>query len=449
MSRILARSPGEAMPTAVGGDGPYLRDADGRLYLDASGGAAISCLGHGHPDVVAAIARQAGELSFAHTSFFTSRPAEALAERLVAQAPPGLTHAIFVSGGSEAVEVALKLARQYFVERGEPRRTRIIARRLSYHGNSLGALSVSGHERRRAAFAPWLGGWAEFIDPCHPYRLMRAGETPDDYGRRCADQLEAAILRLGPETVAAFIAEPVGGATAGCLVPPPDYLRRVADICRRHGVLFIADEVMSGCGRTGTMFACAQDQAAPDLVALAKGLSGGYLPLGAVLVAGRIAEAIESGSRVLGSGHSFMGHPLACAAALAVQDVIARDDLLANVRRMGQLLLDRLAARLADHPHVGDIRGRGLFAAIEFVEDRAAKAPFPARAGVARKVMRAMMEGGLLGYASAGTADGVNGDHVMFAPPFIISEEHVTEIVEKASDAIAHVFNCLNLEGTE
>lgn len=440
MSFILARSAGQRLPTAAGGHGAYLVDADGNEYLDASGGAAISCLGHGHPDIIAAIGRQAASLAFAHTSFFTSHPAEELAERLVSQTP-GVSRAIFVSGGSEAVEVALKLARQYFVERGEPGRTHVIARRQSYHGNSLGALAVSGHSRRRAAFEPWLGDWTAFVDPCYPYRFRRPDESLDEYGGRCADELEAAILRLGPSTVAAFIAEPVGGSTAGCLVPPPTYLPRIAQICRRHGVLFIADEVMSGCGRTGTMFGFEPDGVAPDLITLAKGLSGGYQPLGAVLVGRRIAAAIEGGSGILGSGHSFMGHPLACAAALAVQETIEREGLLDNVRIMGDLLMDRLVERLSDHRHVGDIRGRGLFVAVEFVADRDTKAPFAGDVKIAQKIKQAMMRRGLLGYVSSGTADGARGDHVMFAPPYIITAVHVDEIADKAYSAIRAVFD--------
>src|SRR6185436_13186592 len=379
MTRILHRQIHTNYPTAVGGHGIALIDAEGRHYIDASGGAAVSCLGHGHPDVQAALHAQLDKIAYAHTSFFTTDAAEALADRLVADAPAGISHAYFVSGGSEAIEAALKMARQYFVEKGEPQRRNIIARRQSYHGNTLGALATGGNEWRRAQFKPLLIE-THHVDPCFAYRLRRPGESDTDYAARAAQALEDKILALGPDTVIAFVAETVVGATAGAVPPVADYLKRIRAICDRYGVLLILDEVMCGMGRTGTLHACEQDGIAPDLMTIAKGLGGGYQPIGAVLVSSKIFDAFANGSGFFHHGHTYLGHPMACAAGLAVQEVIARDHLLDNVKAMGARLARRLGERFHNHAHVGDIRGRGLFMAVELVEDRSGKTPFdPAR----------------------------------------------------------------------
>lgn len=420
---------------AVGGDGAYLIDADGRRYLDASGGAAVSCLGHNHPAVQAAMHAQIDRLSYAHTSFFTTDVAEELAHQLIRTAPEGISHAYFVSGGSEAVEAALKLARQYFVEIGQPQRRHFISRRQSYHGNTLGALSVGGNLWRREQFGPLLSP-VTHVSACYPYRDQRPDESAADYGQRLAQELELTIRRLGPDTVIAFIAETVGGATAGVLTPVPGYLRAVREICDRHGILLILDEVMCGMGRTGTLHACEQEGVIPDLLTIAKGLGGGYQPIGAVLVQARLVEAIRQGSGFFQHGHTYLGHAVACAAALAVQQTIERDGLLPKVRALGQSLSAALEAELGDHPHVGDIRGRGLFWGVELVEDRATKAPFSPALKLHAHLKAEAMSAGLLCYPMGGTIDGKQGDHVLLAPPFIADEAQMTFIAQTLKHGI-------------
>ena len=436
-SRVFHRHLRQGYPVAVAGDGVYLVDSEGRRYLDGSGGAAVSCLGHGHPAVVEAVARQVRTLEYAHTSFLTSAPAEALADDLVAHAPEGLTHVYFVSGGSEGVEAALKMAVQYFHETGRPQKNRVIARWQSYHGNTLGALSAGGNRWRRAQFPSLLLEQIEHIGECYEYRGRRADETAEAYGRRMADELEQAILRLGPETVAAFIAEPVVGATLGAVPAAPGYWPRIREICDRHGVLLILDEVMCGMGRTGTLHACEQDGVRPDLEVIAKGLGAGYQPIGAVLVHGRIVEAIRAGSGFFQHGHTYLGHPVACAAALAVQGEIRR--LLPQVRAHGEKLMTLLKARLGAHPNVGDLRGRGLFLGIELVADRAGRAPLPPAARTHARIKAAAMERGLLCYPMGGTVDGAQGDHVLLAPPFVCTIAQLEELTDKLGAAIEAV----------
>ncbi|WP_157018005.1 aspartate aminotransferase family protein [Mesorhizobium xinjiangense] len=435
MTHILHRQIHADLPTAVGGAGVELFDSQGRAYIDASGGAAVSCLGHGHPDVVAALRAQADRLAYAHTGFFTNEPAEKLADRLVAGAPDGISHVYFVSGGSEAVEAALKMARQYFVEIGQPQRRNIIARRQSYHGNTLGALATGGNEQRRAQFRPLLIE-THHIDPCYAYRYQEAGETDEAYGLRAAQALEDRILELGPETVMAFVAEPVVGATAGAVPAVAGYLKRVREICDRYGVLLILDEVMCGMGRTGTLHACEQDGVAPDLMTIAKGLGGGYQPIGAVLLSRTIFDAFANGSGLFQHGHTYICHPMACAAGLAVQEVIARDGLLDNVKAMGARLSRRLGERFGNSPHVGDIRGRGLFMGLEMVADRATKEPFDPALKLNARIKRAAMARGLMVYPSGGTIDGARGDHVLIAPPFISDESTIDTIVERLGEAV-------------
>jgi adenosylmethionine-8-amino-7-oxononanoate aminotransferase len=435
MTHILHRQIHPALPVAVRGAGLHLYDRDGRAYLDASGGAAVSCLGHGHPDVLRAIHEQLDQLAYAHTSFFTTEVAEELADELIADAPAGLSHVYFQSGGSEAIECALKMARQYFVERGEPQRRHIIARRQSYHGNTLGALATGGHAARRATFAPLLIE-THHIEPCFAYRHRRPDESDEVYGRRAADALESKILELGRDSVIAFVAETVVGASAGAVPPARGYFKHIREICDRYGVLLILDEVMCGMGRTGTLHACEQDGIAPDLMAIAKGLGGGYEPIGAVLLSRAIFDAFANGSGFFQHGHTYLGHPLACAAGLAVQRVIKRDRLLENVRAMGARLNRRLGERFGNHPHVGDIRGRGLFQAIELVTDRSDRTPFGPQLKLHARVKREAMARGLMVYPSGGTVDGVAGDHVLLAPPFIVDAPSIDLIVERLGDAL-------------
>jgi adenosylmethionine-8-amino-7-oxononanoate aminotransferase len=435
MTRILHRQIAQSYPVAVKAEGVFITDAQGKCYIDASSGAAVSCLGHNHPEVLAAMRAQMDRLVYAHTSFFTSEPSEALAEELIAHAPPGIGHVYFVSGGSEAMEAALKMARQYFVEIGEPQRVHFIARRQSYHGNTLGALAVGGNEWRRRQFAPLLIE-THHVSPCYDYRGRAPHESPEAYGERLAAELEAKIAELGGETVITFVAETVGGATSGAIPPVPGYFRRVREICDRHGILLILDEVMCGMGRTGTLHACEQEGVAPDIMAIAKGLGGGYMPIGATLASGRIVEAFAKGSGLFHHGHTYIGHPLACAAALAVQTIMRRDGLLAHVRRLGAALAERLQERFGNHHHIGDIRGRGLFQAIELVADRASKEPFDPKRKVNARIKAEAMARGLMIYPMGGTIDGARGDHVLIAPPFIIDEPLADQIVERLAGAV-------------
>jgi adenosylmethionine-8-amino-7-oxononanoate aminotransferase len=435
MTHILHRNANDVMPVAVGGSGVELIDGDGKRYIDASGGAAVSCLGHGHPAVLAALHKQLDAIAYAHTSFFTTQAAEALAERLIEDAPAGLDHVYLVSGGSEAIEAALKMARQYFVEKGEPQRRHVIARRQSYHGNTLGALATGGNEWRRAPFAPLLIE-THHIDACYAYRLQDAGESDEAYAARAAQALEDKILALGADQVMAFVAETVVGATAGAVPPVADYFRRIRSICDRYGVLLILDEVMCGMGRTGTLHACEQESISPDLMAIAKGLGGGYQPLGATLLSTEIFSAFSKGSGFFQHGHTYMGHPMAAAAGLAVQEVIRRDGLLANVAAMGGHLQRRLLERFANHHHVGDIRGRGLFRGIELVADRGTKAPFAPARKLNARIKREAMARGLMVYPMGGTIDGVRGDHILLAPPYIVNKEQIDTIVVRLGDAI-------------
>ena len=434
-THVFHRSLLTTPPVAVRGQGLWLEDAAGQRYIDASGGAAVSCLGHGHPDVLAAMHRQIDQLAYAHTSFFTTEVAEQLADQLVRTAPAGMSHAYFVSGGSEAVEAALKMARQYALEIGQPERSHFIARRQSYHGNTLGALAVGGNEWRRRQFAPLLID-VTHVSPCYPYRDLQPGETPEAYGQRLARELDEAIQRVGPAKVLAFIAETVGGATAGVLVPVPGYLKAVREVCDRHGVLLILDEVMCGMGRTGTLHACEQEGVVPDLMTIAKGLGGGYQPIGAVLAQQKIVDAMSSGSGFFQHGHTYLGHAVACAAALAVQQVIERDGLLQKVKRDASVLQALLADKFKNHPHVGDIRGRGFFWGIELVQDRASKAPFDPARRLHAKVKAAAFARGLLVYPMGGTVDGCYGDHILLAPPFIASQDELAQIVSRLAEAL-------------
>ncbi|WP_354674469.1 aspartate aminotransferase family protein [Cupriavidus alkaliphilus] len=438
MTHVFHRNPRQPLPVAVAGQGIELIDSTGRRYLDASGGAAVSCLGHGHPRVIEAIKAQLDTIAYAHTSFFTTEVSETLAETLAQAAPGDLDHVYFVSGGSEAVESALKLARQYFVEIGQPARRHFIARRQSYHGNTLGALAIGGNAWRREPFLPLLVP-AHHVSPCYAYRDRLSGETDAQYAQRLADELEAMILDLGPETVAAFVAETVVGATAGAVPPVGDYLKRIRAVCDKYGVLLILDEVMSGMGRTGYLFACEEDGVVPDIVTIAKGLGAGYQPIGAMLSTRRIYDAIVGGSGFFQHGHTYIGHATACAAALAVQRTIAEDKLLANVLARGEQLRTRLREALGGHPNLGDVRGRGLFVGVEFVADRDSKATLDPALKTHARLKSAAMQNGLLVYPMGGTVDGVHGDHVLFAPPFICTPRDIDNIIDRFVAAVGAV----------
>lgn len=433
---VFPRNCAADLPVAVSGDGVYLIAQDGTRVLDACGGAAVSCLGHSNERVIAAIQKQVGKLAYAHTSFFTSEPAEELAEFLAGRAPGDLNRVYFVSGGSEAMEAALKLARQYFVEAGKPEKSHIIGRWQSYHGNTLGALATGGNRWRRAQFAPLLSNAMHHIDPCYAYRGQRDDETEFAYGQRMANQLEAKILELGPDTVAAFVAEPVVGATMGAVPSVDGYFKRIRAICDQYDILLILDEVMCGMGRTGHLYACDHDGVKPDMIAIAKGLGAGYQPIGALMVSDPVFDALAAGSGFFQHGHTYLGHPTACAAALAVMQEIEERELLPAVRQRGAALHASLTNRFGDHPNVGDIRGRGLFLGIELVADRHTKAPIEPSKRVHARLKSAAMKAGLMCYPMGGTIDGQAGDHILLAPPFIIDDSHVAEITDKLAIAL-------------
>ncbi|MDA5565003.1 aspartate aminotransferase family protein [Cobetia sp. MMG027] len=435
MSHVFHRNLHQDYPTAVQGDGPYIVDREGRRYLDASGGAAVSCLGHSDEAVAQAIKEQVSRLAYAHTSFFTSEPMEQLADFLIERAPEGLESVYFVSGGSEAVEAALKLARQYFVEIGQPQRKHLIARRQSYHGNTLGALATGGNAWRRQQFEPLLIN-VSHVSPCYAYRDQQPDETPEAMGVRLAAELEAEILRLGGENVMAFVAEPVVGATLGAVTAVPGYFTRIREVCDRYGVLLILDEVMCGMGRTGSLFAAEQEGVTADLITIAKGLGAGYQPIGATLVSQRIRDAIANGSGFFQHGHTYIGHATACAAALAVQQAIESRELLTRVNVLGEGLQARLGERFANHPHIGDIRGRGLFRGMELVADRDSKRPFDPALKLHARLKKAAMAEGLMCYPMGGTLDGRQGDHILLAPPFMLEDSHLDEITDRLGRAI-------------
>ena len=435
-SRVLHRSLRETPPKAIGGEGVWLIGEDGQRILDASGGAAVSCLGHQHPRVLEAMSRQASKLAYAHTSFFSSEPAEALADKLVGHEPGGLGYAYLVSGGSEAIEAAIKLARQYFIEAGQPQRQRFIARRQSYHGNTLGALAAGGNAWRREPYAPLLSSAFSHVTPAFAYHEKCDSESEADFVTRLAAELEAEFQRLGPNTVAAFIAEPVVGATAGCVPAPEGYFRAVREICDRHGALVLLDEVMCGMGRTGTRHAWEQEGIAPDIQTIAKGLGGGYQPIGAMLAGARIVDVIRDGSGAFLHGHTYLAHPLACAAALEVQQVIDDEQLLDRVKDLGRHLERRLTERFGNHRHVGDIRGRGLFQAIELVADRATRTPFDPALKLNQRIKAMAFEGGLGCYPAGGCMDGRSGDHVLLAPPYIATPDDIDMIVDRLGQAV-------------
>ena len=436
MSSVFYRNPTHTYPMGFRGEGVYLYDADGKQYLDGSGGAAVSCLGHGHPAVIGAIKKQLDSLAYAHTAFFTNEPQEQMAAELADRFGDDDARVYFLSGGSEANETAIKLTRQYWLAKGHPEKRLIISRNQSYHGNTIGALSASGNPGRTKIFGPVLHDWPK-VDPCYAYRHKREHESEEDYGLRAAQSLEDKILEVGADNVAAFFAETVVGATLGAVPPVRGYLRAVQDICDRHKVLLVLDEVMSGSGRTGTYFAFEQDGITPDIVTIAKGLGGGYQPIAATIAHGFIHDAVVNEFGSFAHGHTYIGHATACAAALAVAGVIDQEDLLANVQQMGGLLRDELQNAFAEHPHIGDIRGRGLFVGVELVDNKADKTP--AAASLAGKIKNEAMQQGLIIYPGGGTADGTTGAHILLAPPFIYNADNVDELVGKLQSVLANI----------
>jgi adenosylmethionine-8-amino-7-oxononanoate aminotransferase len=424
---VFYRNPFSEYPTVARGEGVYLFDQKGRRYMDACGGAVVSALGHSVPEVVEALKTQLDSVEFAHTSQFTNVSQEELAKLLCERSPGGLNHAYFVSGGSEAVESAMKLARAYWVQMGRPDKWMVIGREQSYHGNTLGALAAGGNRWRRAIYEPMLFK-APRVAPCYCYRCP-FGKNPAHCAIECADDLERAILEAGAEKVAAFIAEPIVGATAGALVPHAQYFNRIREICDKYDVLFIADEVMTGLGRCGSWFAIRQFGVVPDMLCLAKGLAAGYVPVGATLVHDRIVDTFHNRRHIFQHGHTYMGHPLATAAGVAVIKYMDQHKLVERSKKMGEELQLRLNKALHEHPHVGEIRGRGLFIGIEFVADRASKTPFEPELAFHRVLRDHAFHNGLIIYPMGGTIDGRRGDHVLVAPPFVITKAQIGRLV--------------------
>ena len=439
-SNIFPRHTNYDLPNAIRGEGCYIIDENDKWYLDASGGAAVSCLGHSDKTVQKAIIEQTEKLSFAHTSFFTSEPAELLANLLAKHSPEGLDKVYFVSSGSEAVESSLKLARQYFVEIGNPEKHKVISRRQSYHGNTLGALAAGGNVSRRTFFEKLLFE-TSLISPCYPYRHQTQDETELEYGLRVANELEEEIINLGPENVMAFIAETVGGATAGALTPVIGYFKRIREICNKYNILLILDEVMCGMGRTGSLFACEDEEIIPDILTVAKGLGAGYQPIGAMICQNFIYDAIANGSGFFQHGHTYLGHPVACAASFSVLSKLVNENFPSQVREKGQYLQKNLELHLGQNQFVGDIRGRGLFRGIELVKNRSTKEPFPKKLNIAGKIKKQALDIGLICYPMQGTVDGSKGDHILIAPPFIINENQINEISTKLKATIDVVCN--------
>lgn len=426
-------------PKVVTACGSFLTLEDGRVIIDGDGGAAVSCIGHSDPRVLDAMRNQGATVDYLWSGNFATDVAERLAELLLAEEPGGLTHAYFTGSGSEAIEAALKLARQHFVEAGEPDREHFIGRRQSFHGVTAGALSLSGHPARRAKFAPLLLPRFSHVSPCFPFREQREDEDDGTYVSRLAAELDSEIERLGPHKVAAFVAETIIGGTCGAVVPTKGYLTAIKRVCRRHGVLLILDEVMCGMGRAGLSYAWQDEDATPDIVAIGKSLAGGYQPLSAVLATRKVIDPIWRGGGRFIHGQTFQAHPIACAAAIAVQEIIVEEDLMENVRNRGARLREALRAELNDNEIVGDVRGKGFMIGIELVRERGRASPFPSSAKIAERLKAAALEKGLSLFAGSGTIDGYTGDHVLLAPSFRMDGATQDAIVERLIAAVAEV----------
>ena len=445
MSHVFHRNSRHDYPWIETGEGCWLIDQSNKRYLDACGGAAVSSLGHQHPAVVQAMHQQIDRLAYAHTSFFSSAPAEALADRLVSLAPffgqdssKRLDRVYLVSSGSEAIEAALKLARQVAIERGEPKRTRFIARRQSYHGNTLGALAVGGNAWRRAPFQELLMP-VTHVSPCYSYRGRHDGETDRQYSERLVAEFEQTVVAEDPQTVLAFVAEPVVGATLGAVAATEGYFAGIRSVCDRYGILLILDEVMCGMGRTGSLFAYGQEGIQPDMVTVAKGLGGGYQPIAALITSAAVHDMIAQGSGFFQHGHTYLGHPVACATAVAVLDVMAREKIVEGVTAKGARLRAALEQSLANLDWVGDIRGRGLFIGIELVQDRESKKPFAPELKLHAKVKQRALDHGLMCYPMGGTLDGQQGDHILLAPPLVMPDHEIDEVAQRLTTVLAEI----------
>jgi adenosylmethionine-8-amino-7-oxononanoate aminotransferase len=434
-SHVFYRNPSKTYPTAVRAEGVWIWDSEGKRYLDGSGGACVVTIGHGVREVQDAAARQMEAISFAHGSQFTTGACEELAGRVAAlSSDTELDRVYFVSGGSEAVETAVKMARQYWREVGEPDRAKVLSRWTSYHGNTAGALALGGHTGRRSPYQPLILH-TPHVEPCYCYRCPY-GKKQDSCALECAEALDRTIRYEGPESVAAFIAEPVVGATAGALVPPEGYWKRVREICDRYGILLIADEVMTGAGRTGKSLALEHWGVSADLVVLAKGLSSGYAPIGAVLARRRIHEAIRSGSGAFTHGHTYGQQPVSMAIGAAVLRYLEEHRLVERSAEKGVLLLSALR-ELSELPMVGDVRGLGLFAGVELVSDKTTREPFDSKLKMAYKVGAEAFRRGLITYPGDGGADGIRGDHLLLCPPLTIDDVEIEFLVRTLAEALS------------
>ena len=439
-SALFPRNFRKGYPVAIRGEGCWIIDQSGRRFLDASGQAAVISIGHGVAEIGQAMAKQSAQIAFAHTTQFHSAPAEELAHRLLALAPPNFRsggRVYFTSGGSEATETAVKLARQFHLERGQPARYRVVSRRQSYHGSTLGAMTVSGNVARRAPYQPLLAEWGH-IAPCFCYHCPFDKKFPD-CAVACANDLDNFLNTNGAASVAAFIFEPIVGATLGAAVPPEGYAQRIAEICRKHGILLIGDEIMSGMGRTGKPFAIQHWNVEPDIILVGKGIASGYAPLGAVLVSARVVEAFECGSGAFQHGFTYQAHPVTTAAANAVLDYIESRNLFERVQPAAETLRAELSA-LSSHPHVGEIRGLGLLLAIEFVKTKSTREPFPKEQNIAERIRQVALDQNVLTYPTQGCVDGINGDHILLAPPFIISQPECAQVTSALHSALQKVF---------
>ncbi len=443
-SALFPRNFKKSFPTAVRGEGSWIFSSDGQKYLDASGQAAVVNIGHGVKEIADAMAEQASQIAFAHTTQFHSASAEKLAARLLALAPPNFANGrvYFTSGGSEATETAIKLARQFHLESGAPEKFRVVSRRQSYHGSTLGAMTVSGNVARRAPYQPLLSEWGH-IAPCFCYHCP-FDKTFPSCNVACADDLESFLANNDAATVSAFVLEPVVGATLGAATPPDGYVQRIAEICRERKILLIADEIMTGMGRTAKPFAvqhwpAEKGTADPDLILVGKGIASGYAPLGAVLVSSRVADAIARGSGAFQHGFTYQAHPVSTAAGNAVLDILEKQNLFARVEPATKQLREFLAP-LAAHPHVGEIRGLGLLLGIEFVKDKSAREPFPKEENIAEKIRQAMLEKNVLTYPTQGCVDGISGDHILLAPPFILTPDESQLVAQALEFALERVF---------
>ncbi|CEJ80148.1 hypothetical protein VHEMI00352 [[Torrubiella] hemipterigena] len=435
-SKLMNRSFKVEPELVVSAKGIHLHLADGRTIIDGCGGAAVTCIGHGNEEVIEAMYEQSKKVSYVHTQSYVTSSAQELADFLLEGNPYGLEKAFFVGSGSEAVESAMKLAKQHFYELGETQRVHFVSRRQAYHGNSMGSMSITSHLLRKRPYNDYGHQHVSHVTPAFAYRYMKDGETESQFSQRLVQELEDEFLRVGPEKVIAFVAETIGGALPGCVAPPAGYFQGVRRVCDKYGILLIMDEIMCGTGRSGTFFAFEPEGASPDIMTVAKGLGGGYATIAAVLATGKALEPIRRGSSAFNSGHTYQAHPLACAAALAVQKIIRRDGLVERCAKMGLLLEQKLRAQLAECRSVGDIRGRGLFWAVEFVKDAQTKETFDPSLGYGTRVQQAAFQMGVALYPGWTTVDGVRGDHVLFAPPFTVTEEELDTIVDVAKRAI-------------